>query len=91
MLDCGLTLRAAMEAPRWTSVPGTDPETLERPSGIEVEPGMPEETRRGLTARGHEVTAARSIGIVQLIRLDHEHGVLEGASDPRSGGYAGGI
>lgn len=91
MLDFGLNLRAAMEAPRWTSFPGTDPETLERPFEIQVEPGMPVETRRGLTAMGHEVTMARSVGIVQLIRLDHERGTLEGASDPRSGGYAGGI
>ena len=91
MLDFGLGPQEAVEAPRWWSFPGTDPASIDTPMEIRVEPGMPEETIRGLEAMGHKVSPRRPgvyDGKTQLIVFDHQRGVLIGASDPRGDGQA---
>jgi gamma-glutamyltranspeptidase/glutathione hydrolase len=58
---------------------------------VRVEDRVSEATREELAARGHVVEAVdrwSGGGAVQLIQLDHETGVLRGASDPRAGGVA---
>lgn len=94
MLDQGLSVRQAVEAPRWYSFPGTDPATIEQAMVIRAESRIPGETLRELEARGHVLdmqSAWGGGGAVQLIELDRSSGVLRGASDPRSGGLALGI
>ena len=93
IVDQGLSVSEAVEAPRWFSFPGTDPATIEQPLVIRAESRIPSETFRELESRGHviEVQGPWGGGAVQLIELDRENGVLRGASDPRAGGVALGI
>ena len=45
--------------------------------------------RQGLADKGHTLQPVPlGIGGAQAIRIDHEHGVLEGGSDPRKDGCA---
>jgi gamma-glutamyltranspeptidase/glutathione hydrolase len=94
VLDHGMSLQEAVEAPRWFSFPGTDPATVEQPPVVRCESRLPEATRQALAARGHAVEALAAWGgggAVQLVQVDHARGVLRGASDPRPGGVALGI
>lgn len=90
--DFHLSPQQTVEAIRWHSAPGTDPRT----AGIDqhvlwIEEGMPAATITGLEKRGHRL---RSLGrwsrqgAMQLIEIDHEQGVLRGATDIRAGGAA---
>jgi gamma-glutamyltranspeptidase/glutathione hydrolase len=91
LLDFSMGPQEAVEAPRWWSFPGTDPASLDTPMELRAEPGMPEETVRGLEALGHKVARRRPgvyDGKVQLILFDHDKNVLAGASDPRGDGQA---
>jgi gamma-glutamyltranspeptidase/glutathione hydrolase len=79
LVDYGMDLQAAIDAPRAFFV---GEETV-------VERGLPQATRDGLTARGHDVTVAQAPwGGAQAIRIDADRGVLIGASDPRKDGCA---
>jgi len=79
MVDYGMDPQAALDAPRCFSDAGT----------MLVERGYPEAVRAGLAALGHTVaTPETAIGGAQAIRIHHEAGVLEGASDPRKDGCA---
>lgn len=91
VVDHGMSLQEAVEAPRWFSFPGTDPATLGEPAVVRLEGRIPEATRRELAERGHAVETLgpwSGGGAVQLIQLDPARGVLRGASDPRAGGVA---
>jgi gamma-glutamyltranspeptidase/glutathione hydrolase len=93
VLDHGMSLQEAVEAPRWYSFPGTDPATIEQPMVLRMEDRIPEATRRELVARGHAVEALgpwSGGGAVQLVQLDAT-GLLRGATDPRTGGLAAGL
>lgn len=91
LIDYGMDPQEAVEAPRWWSFPGTDPDSLDTPMELRVEPGMPEAAIQELEKLGHKV-ARRSPGVydghVQVIILDRERGILKGASDPRGDGHA---
>ncbi len=94
LLDHGMSLQEAVEAPRWYSVPGTDPATLDQPMVVRVESRVPERARAELAARGHAVETVgpwSGGGAVQLVAIDPATGVLTGASDPRAGGIALGV
>lgn len=94
LVDHGLSLQAAVEAPRWYSFPGTDPANLGRPMSVRAESRVPDATRRELEARGHVVETLgpwSGGGAVQLIEVDQSIGVLRGATDPRAGGLALGL
>jgi gamma-glutamyltranspeptidase/glutathione hydrolase len=94
LVDHGMSLQDAMEAPRWHSFPGTDPVNLGQPMVLRLEGRVPEATRAELAARGHALETLGPWGgggAVQLIALDPETGVLRGASDPRAGGVALGL
>lgn len=93
-LDLGMSVTAALAAPRWLSSPGTDPATIDRPVELIVESRMAAEVREKLAALGHAVRVIgpwSGGGNAQLIRIRPETGVLEGASDPRGNGVAIGI
>ena len=91
IVDHGLSPQEVVDAPRWSSIPGTDPATLDDPEQVQMEPMMPREIAEGLEAKGHSVTWGQegiSHGIVQLIQVDGETGVLKAGSDPRGDGHA---
>ncbi len=94
LLDAGLDVQAAIEQPRWTSWPGTDPSTLPNPFELRVESRLGDETIAGLEARGHRLVRQAPWsggGAVQAIVRDPEHGTLVGGSDPRAEGVALGV
>ena len=56
---------------------------------MEVERGYTDAVRADLAALGHTVIIPDTpLGGAQAIRIHHEAGVLEGASDPRKDGCA---
>ncbi len=91
IIDYGLGAQEAVDAPRWYSIPGTHPPTVNDPFEVQVEPRMPESITDNLQSKGHTITWGQegiSHGIVQLICVNPETGVYAGASDPRGDGHA---
>src|SRR5216683_1509404 len=85
IVDFGMNIQAALEAPRFTK--GTF-EGLD----VEIEPRIPESTRAELTRLGHELKVLDSpyspvVGGGQAV-LRNGQGVNFGASDPRKDGAA---
>ncbi|WP_353475276.1 gamma-glutamyltransferase family protein [Salipiger sp. H15] len=79
VLDLGLDLQAAMDAPR----------SFAYGDELQVEPGVSAETRAELEARGHKLKVMTSpIGGSQAIRIDAANGLLSGGSDSRKDGMA---
>lgn len=85
VVDFGMDIQAAMEAPRFTklTVPGCD---------VEMESRIPQSVRDALTKRGQEITVkgdyASDMGGGQAVLRDFATGVNFGASDPRKDGEA---
>jgi gamma-glutamyltranspeptidase/glutathione hydrolase len=91
LVDHGMPLQQAVEAPRFHSFPGTDPVNLGREPVVKAEDRVPAATLEALRGLGHKVETLGNWGgggSVQLIQLDRENGVLRGATDPRPGGLA---
>jgi gamma-glutamyltranspeptidase / glutathione hydrolase len=90
LLDWGLNVQQAIEAPRWLSHPGTDPGTLGTPFELRLEDGFPPETWVDLEQLGHRLRLQRDFEAsgAQLIRVDAATGAYHGASDPRADGCA---
>jgi gamma-glutamyltranspeptidase / glutathione hydrolase len=91
IVDHGMGLQEAVDAPRWYSSPGTDPANLGRAPVVRIDQRIPEPARQSLAALGHTVEALAPWaggGAVQLIQFDRERGVLRGGSDSRPGGLA---
>jgi gamma-glutamyltranspeptidase / glutathione hydrolase len=89
LLDFGMDVQTAAEAPRWTSVPGTDPDSIGRPFVVHLERFEPQ-VGAALEARGHRIqwlTPWQGPGAIQLIQRDAQ-GTLHGGSDPRADGVA---
>lgn len=79
MVDFGLHPQAAIDAPRSFDFEGE----------MSVERGYSDSVRQELADMGHKVIVPEgAIGGAQAIRIDHEQGVLIGASDPRKDGCA---
>jgi gamma-glutamyltranspeptidase / glutathione hydrolase len=94
LIDYGMNVQQAVEAPRWSSFPGTDPGTLPNDFKLRVEERVDKRVITELKKRGHEVEilgAWSGGGQVQLIEVNPENGILLGASDPRTEGVAIGI
>lgn len=85
VVDHGLNLQAALEAPRFTKMTftGTD---------VQVESRVPAEVIKALEARGHTVRVleafADAVGGGQAVARDFATGQNLGASDPRKDGAA---
>ncbi len=78
VIDRGLDVQAAMDAPRSFGFDGV----------LEVEPTIAPEIRADLAARGHNLVVVKSpIGGSQAIRIRAD-GLLEGGSDTRKDGMA---
>ncbi len=85
MVDYGMNVQAALEAPRFTkyTAAGCD---------VAIESRVPVETLRELLARGHEILLRREftqeMGRGQAILHDSRTGINYAASDPRADGAA---
>ncbi len=91
LIDGGLDIQAAIEAPRWTVWPGTDPHDLPNPYELRVETRLSETVISDLESLGHRVRRTGSWGgggAAQAIARDPDTGVLVGGSDPRVEGLA---
>jgi gamma-glutamyltranspeptidase/glutathione hydrolase len=79
VIDRGLDVQGAIDAPRAFSFDGT----------LSVEPTVDEATREALSALGHVVSVAESpIGGAQAIWIDRDTGLLIAGSDARKDGAA---
>jgi len=90
ILDYKMNVQQAIEAPRWSSKPGTAPAEEKSPYELWVEERIPIDIRDQLTKKGHKVkvTGEWSFGGSQAIVIDHDNMVLMGGADPRRDGYA---
>ena len=93
LIDFGMNLQEAGDAPRWDHTGGASPmgKTTEDTGMIRVESGIPYSTLRGLMDKGHKIGTARGIyGGYQAILWDDENQVYHGASESRKDGQAAG-
>ena len=92
MVDFGMDVQRAIEAPRWStrSFPASPfPHTM-YPGDMSVESRIPEAVRNELTAKGHKlrVSGAWSLGSNAAIVVDLKTGALSAGADPRTEAYA---
>jgi gamma-glutamyltranspeptidase / glutathione hydrolase len=92
VIDFGMNIQQAIEAPRWSSrsFPASPfPHTM-YPGDMSVEARIPEATRQALLARGHKlrIAPAWSLGSNAAIMIDARTGVLSAGADPRVEAYA---
>ncbi len=93
LVDFGMNLQEAGDAPRWDHTGGASPmgRTTEDTGLIRVESGIPYSTIRGLMDRRHRIGTARGIyGGYQAILWDDDNKVYHGASESRKDGQAAG-
>ena len=94
LVDQGLDVQAAIEAPRWTIWPGTDPMTRPNPFHLRIEDRAGDAVVAALAARGHDVRRMGDWGgggCAQLISRDPQTGILAGGTDPREEGQVHGF
>ncbi len=89
MIDFGLNVQQAIEAPRWSHTPGTPPRD-KLPEALSLEEGFSPEVISALKEKGHkiEVVGRWSFGASQVIVRDPVAGTWMGGADPRREGYA---
>jgi gamma-glutamyltranspeptidase/glutathione hydrolase len=79
ILAGGMDPQSAVDAPR----------SFAYGEGLQLETTVPDAVVADLARRGHRVMRApRPLGGAQAIRIDAEHGLLIGGSDPRKDGFA---
>jgi len=96
LIDFGMNLQEAGDAPRIQHEGSTSPEGQAAPMAdggwIDLESGFPYETARGLMQRGHSVRYANGpYGGYQAIARDARNGTWIGASESRKDGHAAGF
>jgi oxamate amidohydrolase len=88
LVDFGYDVQQAIEAPRWLMgrTWGTESQDLS------LEGRIPDQVIRELELRGQPIKVLPdwddNMGHAQAIRIDREHGFLEGGADPRGDGLA---
>lgn len=89
LLDHNMDPQAAIEAPRWSHMPGTPPRS-ELPEALSLEEGFSRELISALKAKGHKIKLVGrwSFGAAQVIVRDPTAGAWLGGADPRREGYA---
>ncbi len=93
VLDFGMTVAEAVEAPRWrnTHSPTESNYPHTCPDELLVESRFNPETLEGLRRRGHQLNMLggwEAAGSEMMIQVDPATGALHGAADPRRDGYA---
>ena len=85
IVDYGMDIQAAMEAPRFT-------QRTFNGCGVSMEDRIPQGVRKALAARGHLIDLrgdySAAMGGGQVVQRDFSTGVNYGASDPRKDGEA---
>jgi gamma-glutamyltranspeptidase/glutathione hydrolase len=92
VLDFGMNVQEAIEAPRWAtrSFPASPfPHTM-YPGEMSVEARVPEAVRSALVGRGHKLKVGGpwTMGSLAAIVVDPKTGVLSAGTDPRVDAYA---
>ena len=93
IIDFGMNIQEAGDAPRWDHTGGSTPMGIEGngTGTIRLESGIPYKTIRGLMDRGHTIGTGRVIyGGYQAILWDKINKVYHGASESRKDGHAAG-
>jgi len=92
ILDFGMNLQAAGDAPRWRHGGSSQPDEkgrMEDGGVVYLESGFDPGVVRELTARGHVIETRRGgFGGYQGIWIDDQNGTLRGASESRKDGCA---
>ena len=93
VLDFGMTVAEAVEAPRWRSTQDGTESTAPHscPDELHMEGRFPREVREGLSSRGHQLNILDDwggTGSEMMVQVHPESGALMGAADPRRDGYA---
>jgi gamma-glutamyltranspeptidase / glutathione hydrolase len=93
VLDFGLTVSEAVEAPRWRHTQNPTESAVPHSCNDELilEARFPERTRSGLSRRGHALSIIgdwEATGSEMMIQIEPDSGALFGAADPRRDGYA---
>jgi gamma-glutamyltranspeptidase/glutathione hydrolase len=90
LIDRGLNLQAAGDAPRVRHLGSPDPgEGRESTPGIFLESGIGPETRAALASRGHVILEQhQDVGGYQAVMWDSTHKVWRGATEMRKDGVA---
>jgi gamma-glutamyltranspeptidase / glutathione hydrolase len=83
LMDFGMNIQAAIEAPRVRPLEG---------NRVIAEKRIPQEVLAGMSERGHVVETqpdfSMAFGGAQGIMIDPDHGAFSGGGDPRRDGYA---
>ena len=93
VIDFGMTVAEAVEAPRWRNTHSPTESNIphECDNLLYVESRFPAETLDGLRQRGHTLNVTHgwgASGSEMMIQVDADTGALHGAADPRRDGYA---
>ena len=93
VLDFGMTVAEAVEAPRWRNTHSPTESNIphECDNLLYAESRFPAETLDGLRRRGHTLEVMHgwgASGSEMMIQVDEDSGALHGAADPRRDGYA---
>lgn len=86
LIDGGLDVQAAIDLPRFTSWPGTDPASIDNPFDLRVESRVGADVLAELESLGHTVVSQgpwSGGGAMQIISRDPDSGVIIGGSDAR--------
>jgi gamma-glutamyltranspeptidase/glutathione hydrolase len=93
LIDFDMDVQSAGDAPRFRHAGSSDPTGFQARDGgtVYLESGIGSEAQHALERKGHHIAATRGgFGGYQAIRIDVEHGVLMGGTDPRKDGAAAG-
>ena len=91
MIDHGMNVQEAGDAARVRHFGSDSPTGSIMSDGgeVQIESGIGPEVKNALESMGHTVRYSKgAFGGYQAIRIDWEHGILHGGSDPRKDGAA---
>ena len=93
VLDFGMTVAEAVEAPRWRHMQDATESTIPHTCAdeLQLEGRFPVSVRQGLEPRGHTLNVLgdwAGSGSEMMIQINPDTGSLSGGADPRRDGYA---
>ena len=93
LIDFGMNVQQAIEAPRWSTrgfASSVFPHNMSHPGDLSIESRIPDAVQKALQAKGHKLqsTGAWSLGSNAAIAIDPKTGVLSAGADPRVEAYA---
>lgn len=93
LIDFGMTVAEAVEAPRWRNSHSPTESNVPHVCDnlLHMESRFGSDVRQGLESRGHQLNMMPDWGAQgseMMIQVDPETGALHGAADPRRDGYA---